>query len=250
MTIIIVGTGEGGWYAWLVISHSTELSVRGVLESSTLLNSLSDVEMEELAKVSRLKSCQKGELIWSSGAETGFIGLVGTGFVKLVQSTALGVEMTMEITGPGQIFGLLGAITGGGCPLTAYGLTDTVFLRIPKPDILAIYEKSGELKDRLVRRTTIRMHQKLDFMGKLSSGRSEERIAAILFILSESYGIQDGKSIRISIPLTRQAIGEMAGTTTATTIRVMSKWSKTKMVLTDQQHIIISDPEKLSERLR
>jgi CRP/FNR family transcriptional regulator len=206
--------------------------------------------MTTLAGVCRLKKCSRGEAIWLSGNEVGFFGLVGDGFVKMVQSVPGGSEMTMEISGPGQIFGLLGLVAGSGCPLMAYGLTDTVYLRVPKADFLPIYENNTNFKDRLIRRTALRLHQKVDFMGKLFSGRAEERLAAILFILSESYGQIEGKSIRLTLPLTRQALGEMAGTTTETTIRVLSKWAKLKLVVTEQHHIVIVDPDVLATKLR
>lgn len=228
----------------------TDLSVRGVLESSTLLNALTEAQIQDLAAVCRLKQCERGEPIWLSGADASFIGLVGSGFVKLVQSNSVGVEMTQEIMGPGQVFGLLGMIAGTGCPLMAYGLTNTVYLKIPKQAFQEIYEVNIALKDRLIRRTAIRMHQKLDFMAKLSTGRAEERVAAILFILAESYGIEENKTLRLTVPLTRQALGEMAGTTTETTIRVLSQWDKAGIVKTEHHFISIIDPDQLETRLR
>lgn len=233
-----------------VTINDTELTVRGVLESSTLLNALTEEQIQGLAGVCRLKQCDRGEPIWLSGADASFIGLVGSGFVKLTQSNSVGVEMTQEIMGPGQVFGLLGMIAGTGCPLMAFGLTSTVYLKIPKAVFQEIYDVNNVLKDRLIRRTAIRMHQKLDFMAKLSTGRAEERIAAILFILADSYGVSDGKAVRLSVPLTRQALGEMAGTTTETTIRVLSAWAQAGIVTTVQHHITICDPAQLEARLR
>lgn len=227
-----------------------DLSVRGVLESSTLLNTLTEEQIQELAGVSRLKQCDRNEPIWLSGSEANFIGLVGSGFVKLVQSNSAGVDLTQEVMGPGQIFGLLGMIAGTGCPLMAYGLTNTIYLKIPKDIFQQIYDDSTVFKDRLIRRTAVRMHQKLDFMAKLSTGRAEERIAAILFILAESYGIEENRTLRLTVPLTRQALGEMAGTTTETTIRVLSIWDKAGIVKTDHHIITILDPDQLEVRLR
>ncbi|MCE9558924.1 MAG: Crp/Fnr family transcriptional regulator [Armatimonadetes bacterium] len=230
-------------------SEPMSLSVRGVLESSTLFNALTDNEMVQLAGQCKLYRCDRGEPIWLSGGQASFFGLVGDGFVKMVRSNSSGMELTLEIMGPGQIFGLLGVFEGSGCPLMAYGLTNTAYLRIPKQAFMAIYDVNNVLKDRLVRRTAVRMHQKLDFMAKLSTGKAAVRIAAILFILAESYGKQEGESIYLTVPLTRQAIGEMAGTTTETTIRVLSKWAQEKIVLTDQQQVTICDPARLEMKL-
>ncbi len=205
--------------------------------------------MIDLANHCKLYRCDRGEIIWHSGENASFFGLVGTGFVKMVKSNSNGVDLTLEIMGPGQIFGLLGLIEGTGCPLTAFGLTDTKYLKISKAAFLEVYNQNIILKDGIMRRTAVRFHQKLDFMAKLSSGRAEERIASVLLILAESYGKEDGGKVHITVPLTRQALGEIAGTTTETTIRVLSKWTKINLVQTDQHMITVVNREKLEEKL-
>lgn len=230
--------------------HTSQLSIRGVLESNTLLNALDEEQMRVLAESSRFAKCEKGELIWIHGETVNFFGLVAHGFVKMVRTNSSGAELTMEIIGPGQLFGVLGSLESTGCPLMAYGMTDSVILKVPKDRLMAIYEQSHQFKDKLLRKTAVRMHQKLDFMAKLSTGRADERIAAILFILAESYGEIDGTTIRLNLPLTRQQIGEMAGTTTETTIRVLSKWSQEGVIDTEKHLITILDPDVLERKLR
>ena len=167
----------------------------------------------------------------------------------MTKSHASGTEVTLEIMGPGQIFGMLGVIEGQGCPLTAYGLTHAIYLKIRKTAFTDIYANNHVLKDRLLRKTAMRVHQTLDLMAKLSTGRASERIAVILFILAESYGRREGKSIRIDLPLTRQQLGEMAGTTTETTIRTLSKWAQEHLVETEDQFITLLDPGLLEKKL-
>lgn len=224
--------------------------MRGVLESCTLLNALTEEQFQELVGACHLKQCDRGKPIWLSGADATFIGLVGSGFVKMTKTNSVGAEITQEIMGPGQIFGLLGMVAGTGCPLMAYGLTDTVYLKIPKQTFQKIYDENPDLKDSLISRTAIRMHQMLDFMARLCTGRAEERIVAILFMLAKSYGIEENGTVRLTVPLTRRALGEMAGTTTETTIRVLSAWEKEGIVQTENHLITICDPGQLKTRLR
>lgn len=230
--------------------QSSDHSPRSILDGSLLLRSLTDDEKIRLAAVSRVSTAERHEAIWLDGASAPFFGLVGEGFVKMMRANSSGAEFTLEIMGPGQIFGLLGVLNEQGCPLMAYGLTDVVYLRIPKAEFMKVYDVNHTLKDKLLRKTALRMHQKLDFMAKLSSGRAEERIAAILFILAESYGELDGKAVRLALPLTRQQIGEMSGTTTETTIRVLSKWARAGIVSTESHRITIEDPDTLELKLR
>lgn len=227
-----------------------ELTVRSILRSSHLLRALSDDELDSLAVDCRMYRVEKSETIWTHGSTVDFFGLVGFGFVKMTKTTPTGTDVSLEIMGPGQIFGLLGVLTGDGCSLSAVALTDSVYVRIPKGAFERVYEGSGPLKDKLLRKTALRMHQKLDFMAMLSTGKVEERIAAVLFILAESYGELDGRLIRVGVPLTRQHIAELAGTTTESTIRTLSKWTQDGLLTTEHQFITIQDVPGLEAKLQ
>lgn len=220
-----------------------------VLASSTLLNAVPAEERDVLLERAHLAFAERGETIWFHGSECDFVGLVGVGFVKMVMSSASGQELTAELMGPGQIFGLLGAVEGQGCPLSARAVCATWYLKLPKRETLAMYQKVDVLKDHLLRRTTNRLRHSHEMLARMSSGRVAERIVAILFLLAESYGRETPSGTLIDVPLTRQDIGDMAGTTVETTIRVMSKWQKEGVISTDQRHITICDRARLGREL-
>lgn len=220
-----------------------------VLNSNSLLNGLNAADMDGLAAVSRLVPAERGEVLWTSGAAVDFVGMTIDGWVKMVRTCLSGVTVTIELFGPTQLFGLMGAISGTGCPLSACAVTDLWYLRIPKHAILDIYAHSIPFKDRLIRKTAMRLHGVVDLMAKMSSGKVDERIAAILFILAESYGIREASGLRLQVPLTRQEISEMAGTTVESTIRVMSRWQKDGIISTDHQQIVIVDEVGLNRVL-
>lgn len=224
-------------------------SISNLLQSSTLLNALTPEEMEGLATTSRVAHVDRGEIIWMTGDDVDYFGLAGTGFVKMVRGNSDGTDVAVELMGPGQIFGMMGAIAMSGCPLTAIAVTDMWYLRIPKRPFLEIYARNVRLKDSLVRRMTLRLHGAMDLMARMSSGRVDERIAAILFILADSYGERHGKRLTLQVPLTRQEIAEMAGTTVESCIRVMSRWQKAGLVLTEKHVVTILDEERLARVL-
>ena len=224
-------------------------SVQALLQSSTLLNALTPEELESLGSLSRVAHVERGEIIWMTGDEVDYFGLAGTGFVKMVRGSAEGTDIAVELMGPGQIFGMMGTISMSGCPLTAIAVTEMWYLRIPKRPFLEIYDKSVRLKDILVRRMTLRLHGAMDLMARMSSGRVDERIAAILFILADSYGERHGNALTLRVPLTRQEIAEMAGTTVETCIRVMSRWQKANLVATEKHYVSILDEKRLTQIL-
>lgn len=225
-------------------------SVHELLRGSPLLSALTPEQQSFVAVNSKMAHVDRGEIIWTVGATVDFFGVVASGFVKMSRLVPGGHEVTTEIMGPGQVFGLLGAIEGVGCPQTAKAVTPTWYLRIRKAEFLPIYEQSTHLKERLVLKTSSRLRQSFDMIAHLSVGSVEQRIAAVLLLLSASFGEECADGVILNVPLTRQDIGEIAGTTVETTIRVMSKWQKLGWVRTESRQITLCEADRLMSLVR
>ena len=83
----------------------------------------------------------------------------------------------------------------------------------------------------------------------MSSGKIEQRMAAVLLILMESYGTSIRDGMQVSVPLTRQDLSKMAGITVETAIRILSKWQKQGILRTDRNLLTIHQPALLSDTL-
>lgn len=221
------------------MSEATILTATGILRSSTIMSSLTREEIADLAGHSRMMRVGRGDIIWGRGDQVEFFGVVGSGFVKMVQTTPTGQDLTNEIMGPGQVFGLLGVIDRCGCPLSARAICDSVFLKVPKGEILKVYRHNIVLKDNLTVSAIRRLRDTQGLIRFFTTGRVEARIAAVLLTLAESYGNPTGDLLEIEIPLTRQDLSEMTGTTVESCIRTMSKLQKLKAIATRKQHIVI-----------
>lgn len=225
-------------------------SNHAVIQACTLLNGLDEADRERLIECSHMAYAERGETIWIAGQPSEFSAVVGLGFVKMTRSSPHGAEVAVELLGPGQCFGLMAAIEGREFPLTATAVTNCWYLKLPTREVQAIYSASEAMKDQIVRSIGPRLRRAHEMMSRLSSCSVEERIAAVLFILASSYGKPVSSGLTIEVPLTRSDISEMAGTTTETTIRVMSRWQKQGLVTTDRHVVTIRDELGLSRILR
>lgn len=225
-------------------------TVVSVLRGSTLLNTVTDDDLVALSRVSHLAFADRGEILWLHGNQVEFIGIAGVGFIKMVKPTPGGTELTHEIMGPGQVFGMLGMLDGTGCPLSARAVTPLWYLKVPKREFQPIYERTPALKDHVIRRTTLRLRHVHEMLARLSTGTVGSRIATILLTLAESYGLESKEGVTIRVPLTRQDIAEMAGTTVESTIRVMSKWQKAGLICTQSRLITILDSAQIEAEVR
>lgn len=228
-----------------MINPADRPTKKSVLESCGLFRTITAEQLAQLAADSTIASADRGELIWLAGASPDTIAVLGTGFVKMTKNSPQGTEITVELVGPGHCIGVLAAIEGRDMPLNAVAITPVWYLKVPTRLLLNLYDEVSALKDQVVKSIGPRLRKAHEMMSRLSSGTVEERLAAVLFILAESYGKKNAEKIEISVPLTRQDLGEMAGTTVESTIRVMSKWQKEGVVSTAHQIITICKNREL-----
>ena len=73
------------------------------------------------------------------------------------------------------------------------------------------------------------------------TGPVETRVAQALLDLVASAGKAEGQGASIPLALTRQEIADLAGTTVETAIRIMSRWGKEGLVLTEGDGFVIPD---------
>ena len=75
----------------------------------------------------------------------------------------------------------------------------------------------------------------------------EQRIANILLKLADKLGAPAEGGTLLNLSLTRQDLADMAGTTVETTIRVMSRFTKTKIIKPVSGKILILKPKVLQK---
>jgi CRP/FNR family transcriptional regulator len=89
-----------------------------------------------------------------------------------------------------------------------------------------------------------------DLIRALTTETVEKRIATVLLKLAEKVGRPEERGIRLKIQLSRQDLADMAGTTIETAIRVLSKFTKNRLLIKDGKHIIILDRAALTSLSR
>jgi CRP/FNR family transcriptional regulator len=79
------------------------------------------------------------------------------------------------------------------------------------------------------------------------TGSVEYRMARLFSTLAGRVGQRNGQGVFIPLPLSRQEIADLVGTTIETAIRVMSRWHKEGVVETDKKGFLIRDEAALRE---
>ncbi|HEY52734.1 MAG TPA: Crp/Fnr family transcriptional regulator, partial [Caldilineae bacterium] len=170
------------------------------------------------------------------------------GRVKLVRHTDHGRDVVMEVLGPGQLLGEMAVLDGRPYSTTAQTLEEVAVVAIPRQDFFAMLERYPKVSMGVISELSRRLRLASELVRSLAVDRVEQRIARTIMRLADiaasTYPGQED-AILIDLPLTRQDIAEMTGTTVETAIRVMSRFRKQGMISSVRGRILVTDQSAL-----
>ncbi len=215
-----------------------------------LFEDLNPEELREAVQYMNFREYDKGDYIFfEEDAEPGIFILVD-GLVKLIKETQDGKTIIVRLVFPGDVFGWIE--WGKSAPkntYTAMAVLKSKVLYISNKDFINLAIKYPAVAIKMTCDATANLLHTYEILKSIASGRVEERIAKVLLELADRIGINRNGRIAIKLPLTRQDIAEMTGTTVETAIRVMSRWKKQGIINTERGYIEIINRRELEKLL-
>lgn len=182
--------------------------------------------------------------------------VVQDGQVKIIKYSADGLENILEVILPGEMFGGAGILFPVH-PATAVAMTETTTLSLDREDYLQLARQFPDIPLRIIAILGERLRAAMK-MRALSTDRVDIRVAHILLKLCDKVGeplpvgerVPSGEKtaqgVKINLPLSRQDLADMTGTTIETAIRIMSKFRKEGLVLTEPGgYIVVTDCDRM-----
>ena len=222
--------------------------VEEALASAPLFRRLSADDRRRLAGVSTVRVYEKGDVVFAEGDPSDHLFTILSGRVKVAKMVAAGREVILEIFGPGDPLGAVVAYEGLPYPATAVATERSLCLIVRRAAFFDLMEKHPSL----VRGFLVGMAQRIVELTRripeVAGGKVESRFAHLFLKLADRMGQPGQSGIFVPLPLSRQELAELAGTTIETSIRIMSRWGKEGIVSTERDGFLVKDPVAL-ERL-
>jgi CRP-like cAMP-binding protein len=210
-----------------------------VLRKVDMFRRVSADDRRRILQVAHLQRFPKGELIFREGdpAET-FLAIV-EGRVKVFKAAPGGKEIILEIFGAGDPLAAVAVYESRDLPAPALALEDTECLALARTDFFALLEQHPALVRALLSGLTLRLIELTRRLAEMTAGRVEARFARLFLKLATQIGKPDRGGIFVAMPLTRQELADLTGTTIETAIRTMSRWQKDNVVRTEKDGFVI-----------
>jgi CRP-like cAMP-binding protein len=217
-----------------------------LIASFALFAGIASGDLEALLAMSRTIRVRKNAQVFAQGAEALSFFVLLDGYVRATKATEDGNEITVRYVSPGEIFGVAAAIGLDHYPATAMAVVDATILSWPSAQWPTLAGKYPALAMNALRTVGSRLQDAHDRVIELTSEEVERRIARTLLRLADQAGRRVEQGIEIEIPLRRQDVGQLTGTTLHSVSRVLSVWEQKGLVLTDHQRIVLRNSSALA----
>jgi CRP-like cAMP-binding protein len=229
----------------MAASWRADQKVMMIIRQAVLFKNLTDEEMNRVLAAASLQACSGGAFFFMEGDPAARSYALVDGKVRLSQVTLDGQQVILGYLSPGREFGIIAALGELAYPVSAEAVGDSAALawdsavlnqlmdEIPRITRNALYIMARQIREFQAR------------IRELSTQRVERRIARTLLRLAQQSGRRTEEGVLIDLPLTRQDLAEMSGTTLFTVSRTLSKWEAAGMVTSGRERVVICQPHAM-----
>jgi CRP-like cAMP-binding protein len=219
--------------------------VEAILRATPVFRRLTTEDRHMIARASTVRRYAKGATIFEQGSPSEAFYTIATGRVKILKMTPAGKDLILEVFGPGDPLGAVATYDGRPFPAGAVAMEDTTCVVIPRAVFFRLLEQQPTLVRGLLAGLTVRLVELTNRLTELSGGRIEARFARLFLKLGREMGRAERGGRFVALPLSRQELADLTGTTIETCIRIMSRWNKDAVVRTEKDGFVILDPAAL-----
>jgi CRP-like cAMP-binding protein len=212
-----------------------------VLAQIPLFRRVSADDRERLAQVGQIRTYERGGRVFAEDDPSDFFYVVVTGRVKVFKRTPSGSDIILEIFGPGGPLGAVAAYESRPYPASAEAIEPASCVLFPREAFFSLLERHPSLVRGLLGSLSLRLVELTNRLAELTGGRIETRFARLFLKLATEIGRQDRGGTFIALPLARQELADLTGTTVETTIRIMSRWNKDGVLRTEKDGFVVLD---------
>lgn len=215
------------------------------LKALPLFKDYSSEQMLRITQGGSIQFSNHRDLLFSQGNPADYFGIVISGAYKLSKISPIGEDVIVHFSTPGDVLAaFIMAMPNPRFPISAKAMGPSRFLKIPKTTYIEAWLKHPELIFKIQNLLSTRMNLLQD-QKALTKAPLSAKVALLLVKLIEKQP-EDSANI-VPIPLTRKEIAESLGASVESVIRIMSEWSKSGLVSTNDQQIQVLRADKLVE---
>lgn len=217
-----------------------------IVRGLPFLSSLGEQAIVEVCSLFQEKGYAPGEMICFSQTPATRFYVVASGLVKLLHHTEEGRDVILDLLSRGGFFGQLFSTDRDQYTYSAQALTATCALAVAGRSFQGVLNRYPTVAVDMLRVVSDTLESAQSTIRRLSVDTVETRVAAVLTNLAEKFGEKREVGLLIQLPLSREDLADMSGTSTETASRVISELRRDGIIRTGRRWVSIRDIRRLS----
>ena len=228
--------------SYLPMDHS---SFERLLSQSFLFRGLNPDDLLPIIQAAHPRTVSQDEFFFHQGAAAMSMYLLIAGKARLLQVTPEGSQVLLRFIASGEMFGGIAFLGEATYPASAQAVSDCTAAYWDGETMAHLMQQFSQIAFNAMRHMADRIEELQDRVRELSTERVERRIANALLRLAQQIGQKTPEGVLINLPLSRQDLAEMTGTTLYTVSRILSRWEQEGIVDTGRERVLIRVPHRL-----
>lgn len=216
-----------------------------ILQGVRLFQELDVAALEDILQYAQSRTAEEGSFFFMEGNPARHLYVLLEGRVKLTQVTPDGQQVILEYASANQAIAVLALLEEIRYPVSAEAAEDSKALAWDRESLDLLMKRHPQIAINALHVVVQHTKEFQRQVRDLSTKRVARRIASTLTRLARQAGTKVKEGVLIDLPLTRQDIAEMSGTTLYTVSRVLRKWEEQGLIRSSRAQITITSPHGL-----
>lgn len=213
---------------------------------SQTFKNLSSSELDLLFSDYSVKFYKKGSIVYSEGTCMKGCYFIYSGIIKIFQTGHEGKEQIIKFEKEGDFFGFRSVILKEKACTSVEVLADALLYFIPEKTLLQLIKSNPEFAYELMQIACKELGESNRYIKDIAQKPVKERLAEILLMMAHDFGLEKDGTLKLNI--SREDLGNFAGTATETVIRLLSEYKSEGLVESKGRKIKLLDTTKLRNR--
>ena len=222
-----------------------QIDPQKIAAKCAFLQELSDDACAEFLAAGRLRQMPAGAFVFHQNEQGELFYILIEGKIRLSQLTPEGHQVIIHHVTPGEGLGIIIVLSHMAYPVSAETLEECILLSWDTDTTRELMLKYPQLAINGLNMVAHHFVQISDRYRELATERVERRVAHALLRLVRQVGKKTADGILIDLPLSRQDLGEMTGTTLYSTSRILSQWEKEGWIRTGRTQVELLKPHQI-----
>jgi CRP-like cAMP-binding protein len=224
------------------------MSTMAMLRSLPFFSGLTPQELESLARHLRKRTFGKGMIIFHKGSLGRSLYIIESGRVRIFLLDEAGQEISLNIYGPGQVFGELALLDDLPRSAGAVVMERAAVYALDRRDLLHCLETCPRLAENIIRELAGRLRYTTACLEQLAFLDVHGRVAAKILELADRFS-PDGTASWIDLQLTQTELATWVVARRESVNKVLAAFREQGLIQVDGQRITVLDRPGLESRI-